>query len=124
MRPTIAILAAMMTSYLLFSPARIHISEGFRFPIAPGNMLVWDHRFLHTPIDVFGTIAILAALLFPLVMLWLAAPRITATLYRYRKAILITFGGVFLLLVAYCALAMYMEASPRIRAAQNPYLQP
>lgn len=124
MRPAITILAAVITSYLLLSPARINILENFTFAIPPGEMLVWQHRHLYNPIDVPGTIAILAALLFPLVMLWIAAPRITATLYRHRKRILITSAAIFLVLAALCAYAMYQEASPRIRAAQNPYLQP
>jgi hypothetical protein len=124
MRTIISIFAGLITSYLLLSPARINNMGEASFPISPGEMLVWQHRALHTPIDVNGTIAILAALLFPLLMLWLAAPRITARLYRHRKPILITSAAAVLILAALCAYAMYEEASPRIRAAQNPYLKP
>jgi len=124
MRPLLAILAALITSYLLFSPARIYIVDGCRFSVEAGQLLVWQQKSFHTQIDVLGTFAILAAFLFPLGMLYIVTPRITATIYRHRKAILITFSAIILFLVCLCAWAIHEEATKNIRYAPNPYLKP
>ena len=87
-------------------------------------MWVWSHGFRHTPIDVQGTIAILTAFLFPLGMLYIVAPRITATIYRHRKAILITSATVIIFFGVICGWMAYSYYNPRIGAAPNPYLKP